>query len=66
MRLGKKNRKIYFKDEHRIFKEYLELVRFLNNKYNKVSLLSGYVFSDVRDYLKFKIKFKNRVVLDVG
>ncbi|MBU5682110.1 MAG: FkbM family methyltransferase [Candidatus Aenigmarchaeota archaeon] len=66
LRLGKKNRKIYFKDEHRIFKEYLELVRFLNNKYNKISLLSGYVFSDVRDYLKFKIKFKNRVVLDVG
>ncbi|MEM5820134.1 MAG: FkbM family methyltransferase [Candidatus Aenigmatarchaeota archaeon] len=66
LRLGKKKGKIYFKDGHRIFKEYLELIHFLNNRYNKISLLSGYVFSDARNYLKFKIKFKNKVVLDVG
>lgn len=55
---------VFRKNKKYLELSYLELVNFENFK--KISLTKGKILTDVLDYKKFKINFKDKNVLDVG
>jgi len=66
----KRDSKFIFRKSEKYFEfNYLELIKYVNLNFEifeKISLIKGKILTDVLDYKRFKLNFRNKNVLDVG